>query len=205
MEKGKPDTRERILQAAKEEFLEKGYPDAWLRDIAAQAGVTTGALYGYFASKEELFGVLVSQAYQEIQDMYRNILNRFQTFAPKDQLDHMMEYTMKGARELIDYMYANHDAFKLILCCSQDTEYADLADRMAVMNEQATHSFEADTHALGVSLTPVHPKLEHILTTGMFTMFFELIAHDIPREEADRYTDCLILFFSAGYANIMGF
>ena len=40
---------------AMEEFTEKGFQGASLRQIVKQAGVTTGALYGYFSSKEALF------------------------------------------------------------------------------------------------------------------------------------------------------
>ena len=41
-------TIDNILNSAKAEFLEKGFKDASLRNIAKQAGVTTGAIYGYF-------------------------------------------------------------------------------------------------------------------------------------------------------------
>ena len=54
MEEKIPDTLERILQAAMEEFSEKGFLGASLRQIVKRAGVTTGAFYGYFSSKETL-------------------------------------------------------------------------------------------------------------------------------------------------------
>ena len=38
-------TRERLLTAAKTEFLERGYRSASLRRISSAAGVTTGAIY----------------------------------------------------------------------------------------------------------------------------------------------------------------
>ena len=41
-----------ILSAAMQEFLEKGYKSASLRNIVKTAGVTTGAFYGYYDSKE---------------------------------------------------------------------------------------------------------------------------------------------------------
>lgn len=44
-------TRERLLAAAKREFLEYGYRGASLRRIAASASVTTGAIYGCFGGK----------------------------------------------------------------------------------------------------------------------------------------------------------
>lgn len=44
-------TLELIHNAAKAEFMEKGFREASLRNIAKSAGVTTGALYGYYGSK----------------------------------------------------------------------------------------------------------------------------------------------------------
>lgn len=41
-------TLQNILAAGKEEFLEKGFKSASLRNIVKTAGVTTGAFYGYF-------------------------------------------------------------------------------------------------------------------------------------------------------------
>ena len=46
MEEKSPDTLERILQAALEEFSEKGFLGASLRQIVKHAGLTPGAVYG---------------------------------------------------------------------------------------------------------------------------------------------------------------
>ena len=50
-----------ILSTAEKEFREKGFLSASLRNIVKTAGVTTGAFYGYFKSKEELFEALVGE------------------------------------------------------------------------------------------------------------------------------------------------
>ncbi len=52
MEEKSTATLEKIQQAAMEEFAEKGFLGASLRQIVKHAGVTTGAFYGYFSSKE---------------------------------------------------------------------------------------------------------------------------------------------------------
>ena len=52
-------TLQKILDAGMEEFQEKGFRDASLRQIVKNAGVTTGAFYGYFSSKEALFASIV--------------------------------------------------------------------------------------------------------------------------------------------------
>lgn len=47
-------TRERLLAAAVEVFVEQGYDGARLQDIARTAGLTTGAVYANFRGKDEL-------------------------------------------------------------------------------------------------------------------------------------------------------
>ena len=59
MEEKMSATLESIQRAAMQEFLDKGFQGASLRQIVKNAGVTTGAFYGYFSSKEALFNALV--------------------------------------------------------------------------------------------------------------------------------------------------
>ncbi|MDQ0466529.1 AcrR family transcriptional regulator [Caulobacter ginsengisoli] len=69
MTPGQPKWRRRkearpseIVEAALEVFAEKGFAAARLDDIAAQAGVSKGALYLYFETKQDLFRAVVRQA-----------------------------------------------------------------------------------------------------------------------------------------------
>src|SRR6516162_6062683 len=68
-EQGEPKFRRRkaerpgeIVQAALQVFAEKGFAAAKLDDIARRAGVSKGALYLYFETKEDIFRAVVSQA-----------------------------------------------------------------------------------------------------------------------------------------------
>ena len=68
MQAGAPKFRRRkearpaeIVAAAFEVFAQKGFAGAKLDDIAARAGVSKGALYLYFETKEELFRAVVTQ------------------------------------------------------------------------------------------------------------------------------------------------
>lgn len=53
------ETRERILEAALELLSEKGYDRTTFVDIADRIGLTKGAVYWHFASKQELFLALI--------------------------------------------------------------------------------------------------------------------------------------------------
>lgn len=80
-------TLDAILSAAKKEFSEKGFQSASLRKIVKDAGVTTGAFYGYYKSKEELFDALVGECYDTILAMFKKVQGYFQKLSPKEQCE----------------------------------------------------------------------------------------------------------------------
>ncbi|MDH6129517.1 TetR/AcrR family transcriptional regulator [Kitasatospora sp. GP82] len=55
-------TRERVLDAAAEEFATQGYANTTLLTVAGRIGMSKGAMYGHFTSKEQLAAALVQQA-----------------------------------------------------------------------------------------------------------------------------------------------
>jgi AcrR family transcriptional regulator len=65
----KTETRQGLLAAAYRVFGEKGYAQATVDDVAAAAGVSKGAVYHHFASKEELFRALLADHGHELDAM----------------------------------------------------------------------------------------------------------------------------------------
>ena len=55
------DTKERILEAALELFAQSGYMGTSMSDIAGQLGITKGALYKHYASKQEILDSIVER------------------------------------------------------------------------------------------------------------------------------------------------
>jgi AcrR family transcriptional regulator len=55
-------TRAKLLETAREVIREKGYEHATLEEIAERAGMTTGAIYGNFKSRDDLF-IALGQTY----------------------------------------------------------------------------------------------------------------------------------------------
>ena len=205
MNKVENTTLDNILKEAKIEFMDKGYQNASLREIVRKAGVTTGAFYGYYKNKEQLFDALVEEQYEYTIKLYKDTLDEFFSSTPEEQYRNMIEITYKCMSELKDYMYDNFDAFKMILCCSDGTKYKHMIHDMAEMDIEATRNFSKTIDKVLDGAKEVNPVLEHILTSGMFTGFFELVVHNVPKEEADDYINQLLDFYSAGWGKIMGF
>ena len=205
MNRNENNTLDDILSAAKAEFSEKGFQSASLRRIVKNAGVTTGAFYGYFKSKEELFDALVGEQYDTLMGMFCETQSAFTKLSPQEQAEQMGELSGEGMIKMMDYCYANKDEFKLILCSSDGTKYENIIHDMAEIEVDATHKFAKTMEQLGYPKYNVDKTLEHILASGLFSAFFEVIVHDIPHENAAEYLEELKAFYTAGWKKIMGF
>ncbi|GAB3654479.1 hypothetical protein GCM10028813_26770 [Ramlibacter alkalitolerans] len=58
--------RAHILDAARAAFFELGLDGTSIREIAQRAGYTPGAIYSYFASKEEVYAALLGESLQRL-------------------------------------------------------------------------------------------------------------------------------------------
>lgn len=67
---------DKLLNSAKECFLEKGYLGTMLRNVCSKAGVTTGALYKRYKGKEELFDAVVEPAVCRLNKVVEKALNQ---------------------------------------------------------------------------------------------------------------------------------
>lgn len=61
-----PTTRRELLDAGRDLFSSKGYADARTVEIVARAGLTRGALYHHFGSKEGLFVEVLEEVHNEL-------------------------------------------------------------------------------------------------------------------------------------------
>ena len=197
-------TQQNILQAGKKEFLAKGFRCASLRNIVKEAGVTTGAFYGYYDSKESLFEALVAEPAQVVMDRYKAVQNAFAALPPSEQPKHMGDFSGECLDWMLRYMYQHFDAFKLILCCAEGTKYEHFVHEMVEIEVEATHHFMAVLHSLGHPVKGIDPQLEHILVSGMFSGFFETVVHDMPYQQAIGYVQELRIFYTAGWQKIIG-
>jgi len=62
----KEEIKNRILLAALDEFKEKGYLSASIRNIASNADIALGTVYKYFKNKEDLFNSIVEPVYNDL-------------------------------------------------------------------------------------------------------------------------------------------
>src|ERR1700674_1244561 len=64
-----PDRREQILRAAMICFAKRGFHQASMHDISAEAGISVGLIYRYFENKEAVISAMADRHKAEIQDV----------------------------------------------------------------------------------------------------------------------------------------
>jgi AcrR family transcriptional regulator len=98
----KKSSRERLLEAAAKVFAERGYQAASIDDIAAAAGLSKGAVYWNFSSKDELFHALLEERIDRQLEETAEILRSAPTDRPIDpDVANRWEAMLGGERELM--------------------------------------------------------------------------------------------------------
>ena len=204
MSKSEQTTLEKIHAAAKEEFLEKGFLSASLRNIVKTAGVTTGAFYGYFSSKEALFASIVEPHAAAVMGKFMTAQTEFAELPKEEQPDYMGKESADCVSWIIDYMYDNYEEFKILICCGDGTPYEHFIDSMVDIEVEYTFKYIEVLKSLGKDVPELDRELCHMIASGMFEGVFEAIRHDMPKDRAKAFIKQLREFYTAGWMKIMG-
>lgn len=205
VEEKENDTLKKILSVAQAEFLEKGFHGASLRAIVKKAGVTTGAFYGYFQSKEALFDALVKEHADYIMGIYDAILAEFERLPPEQQQTSMDNYSSTGLQKMFDYTWEHKAAFRLILKSADGTRYENFIQELAQKDMDSTEDFYRLLESRNIPVERLDPMIELLVITGTFSSFFTLILRDIPKTEAERGLSQLFRFYRGGWNSLMHF
>ncbi|MBE9463556.1 TetR/AcrR family transcriptional regulator [Dyadobacter subterraneus] len=151
MAKGKKNldlsTEEKIMEAARKVFTEKGYAAARTRDIAEESGINLALLNYYFRSKEKLFELV----------MLEKVNKLFGTIIPilSDEKTELEEKLDKIAESYIDLLLVNPDLpiFVLSEIRRRPEKFAQLVNA----KERVTQSvFMKQLMARKLNVSPFH-------------------------------------------------
>lgn len=204
MEEGATTTLENIEQAALAEFLDKGFQGASLRQIVKNAGVTTGAFYGYFSSKEALFASIVEPHAAALMGRFMEAQLSFAELPETEQPAHVGKESGAYLTWMVDYICQHREPVKLLLCRAEGTSYEHFIHNMVEVEVDSTLRYMEVLRRLGKDIPPLSRSLCHIIASGMFNGLFEIVIHDMPREQAFRDVAQFRDFYTAGWLKLMG-
>ena len=204
MEEKSNVTLEKIQEAAMSEFLDKGFQGASLRQIVKNAGVTTGAFYGYFSSKEALFASIVEPHAAALMGRFMEAQTSFSELPEQEQPEHMGLESSQCVRWMLDYICDHREPVKLLLCKAEGTSYEHFVHNMVEVEVEYTLRYMDVLRRLGREVPGLSQSLCHIIASGMMGGLFEIVVHDMPKEQALRDVEQFRTFYTGGWLKLMG-
>ena len=109
---------EKIIKAAMEEFKEKDFLQASLNKIAVKAGLTTGAVYTRYKSKDELFGSLVYPLIEEMQQRFSPLEKAYSDVRDSKNIEDILKVIRLERQIYVDILFTHYDECILLFCRS---------------------------------------------------------------------------------------
>ena len=192
------NTREKILNAAKREFLDKGFAGTNVRAIAEKAGVTTGALYNLFKNKGGIFEALVGGVFDELLNTmaHSDFLESQDVGMKTSDLSIITKLSQRRFLRMIDFFYGNWDAMKLIVCCSKGSAYERIFDKAIDLTEKETLRLLTMD---GVKMSRRIKFFIHVMVTSHFENLKEIFYHDLTKSEAAEYVLDFNMYHCGGW------
>lgn len=206
MPKDKTVSHEKIVKAAMQEFLEKGYEQASMKAVADAVGMTSAALYRHFASKQDMFAALVQPAIAALEAWKQQHRASWDGAVGNEDISDMWSFEngSNDATLVLDIAYQQPEAFRLLLFKAAGTPYESFLHDMIEMNTDEMMLFQQQCKEQGCQVREVQRDEMHMLITAYCTALLEPLEHGYDREDAMRYLKTMVEFFTPGWRMITG-
>ncbi len=125
-----PHAKIKLLTAAEEEFVEHGLDRAKVEDISARAGLSKGAFYLHFASKEDAFKQLVETTLARLAH-FVDAIPREEANEVFEDMARSMEFWLAKDLEIFEFIWQNRGLMRLLLEGGSSLRYRHLMDEFA--------------------------------------------------------------------------
>ena len=198
------ETKKKLLESAKKEFLEKGFTGASLRTIAANAGVTTGAMYRNFKDKNAFFCALVDDAVEATKNVIMLADPKNHEKLTPAQMQEHMDFEKKSTDDFLNYMYENFDAFTLLLRKSAGSTHEHFQEDICDLYTKNCEKTFAWMYEQKIATKQVSPMTIHFMASTIINAFCDIILHNMTQKEAKEYISDIMEFTSYGAYKLLG-
>lgn len=190
---------ERLLDCATQEFLEKGYQNASLRNIADAAKTSTSSIYVRFGDKAGLFNAITGTACEAFLTAVEDAVRRFNESDPAKTFDEMIACKTSLVNGVIDVLYERFDAFRLLALKAEGYALKDFINQVADIELRQTRLYIDAIHSDVLSSGRMPEELMHSLVCAYWTGVFEIVTRNMPKDKALVYFTKLRRFFQKGW------
>lgn len=191
-------TRELLIEAAKKEFLEKGYNKSSLRSICADAGLTTGALYFFFKNKADLFSAIVDPPLNGLRKiLFKHFSEDAEEAKKLTSLEGLDMDHSKICDRIVGHIYENYDCFMLLLTSAENTVYENVVDEFVDMLDKSIPPMMAN-----VSGYTYDEYMSHWMAHISMDAFIHVIKHEKNAEIAGKRLRSILNYLVMGWVQL---
>ena len=198
------ETKKKILDSAMAEFLEKGFMNASLRTIAANAGLTTGAMYRHFKDKDALFCALVDDAINAATKAVMMADVSHHLDLDKIVSKEHFEEEDRHANALLNYMFDNFDVFTLLLTKAGGSTHENFQEEICNLHTKKCEETFNWMYKNGISKKKIDKMTIHFIASTFINAFVEIITHKMTKKAAFQYIENIEEFTRYGMIHMMG-
>ncbi len=181
----------RLLCAAKNVFLKKGFEMASLAEICQEAGVTTGALYKRYSGKEELFAEVVSGTIRELEEKVSAIkeidLSQLTDQEIYDGFFMETEDNIKWLR----FLYERKKEVILLIKCASGTRYSNFQYDWSGVTANLIYRYYLEARKRELTTKEISPTEIHILSAAVWTLYYEPFIQDYCWEQIEHHAETI--------------
>lgn len=198
--KDERETKEKLLQSARAEFLAKGYQGASLRSICKASGVTTGALYFFFKDKDDLFTSLVAPQLNTLKAMLTEHMRQelLVLDSGEDAAENDFRDDAYASQQVLHLLYQNYDLFLLLLTGSYGSSLEHFVDELVAISEEHYRKL-ADRQAALLGVTPPQNHTIHWLAHMQIDAFVHLLTHEPDEQKALAHLQDILQYMLSGW------
>ena len=198
------ETKSKILESAKNEFLEKGFMNASLRTIASNAGVTTGAMYRHFKDKDAFFCALVDDIIDYVTQMVMLADTENHQLFDQMAIKNHMAFETESAKALINYMYDNFDAFTLLLTKAAGSTHEHFQDEICDLYTKNFNMIYEWMYENKIATKRIPHMTAHVIASTVINAYCEIVLHKMDKKDALAFMESIIEFTNYGCMHMMG-
>lgn len=195
------NTQEKVLHFGKQEFLKNGFKNASLRNIAAAAGMTTGAIYTYFKDKNALFEAIVDPVCKLVEKMFSEMsASYYNTDGIVCEIT--TQNSITDLHKIYRFIYEYFDIFRLLVVGAEGSSKEDFIHR--IVEYEAAHTIiYLDKVKKDKSIdSRLNHTVIHIVSEGYINAILEPVRHNMSYEQAIENLEFLCVFYTGGWKSV---
>ena len=185
---------QRIVDAARAEFLEHGFQKASLHKIADRAGITTGALYTRYRSKDDLFCSLVKSALTEAGTQFAPVQQLYLEAQQQRSSEALLTAIRQEESIYLNLLFQHYEECVLLFCRSGGSSLELMLNSLMEQKSAETVEFFRKVARPDSDLDGIH-----LIMSQQFYYYRQILQQGYSKEKAVSCMKTVEFFLEAGW------